>query len=425
MSILIKNGRLLNPATEFDGITDVLIEGDRIVKVQKDITEKSDTVIDASGKLVMPGFIDLHVHFRDPGFEYKEDILTGSKAAARGGVTTVCAMPNTKPVMDSVEILQSTLNKIKKEAVINVLQVSAITKGESGETLVDMKKMLDAGAIAFSEDGKSVMNIKLYEEAMKKAAELDAVIMAHCEDRDLAGTGVLNKGVASSRFQVDGISNATEDVIAARDIFLAKEYGTRLHLCHCSTEGSVALVKMARELGVKITAEVCPHHFILSDADINSEDSNYKMNPPLRSRKDVQVMIKGLKDGIIDVIATDHAPHSKEEKSLNFKQALFGVVGLETCASLTYTTLVDTGIISHLEMARKMSYNPAKIIGIQEERGDIACGKYADIVIFDPRKEYTIDSEQFVSKGKNTPFNGMKVKGEVECTIYQGQIVYK
>lgn len=437
MKLLIKNGRVINPATQQDEIQDVLIEDRRILQVGtagslKAEQKYADTdpqaemkVVDATGCFVMPGFVDLHVHFRDPGLTYKEDIETGAKAAARGGVTTVCAMPNTKPVVDSVETLDYVQKKAKDKAVIHVEQLSAVTIGQEGTRLVDMKGMADKGAIAFSEDGKSVMDSALYAEAMKQAAELGAVIMAHCEDKALVRGGVLNEGVASERFGVPGITNSVEDIITARDIFLAKDHGTTLHLCHCSTAGSVELVRMAKRMGVSVTAEVCPHHFTLTDADIEKEDANYKMNPPLRSETDVQALIRGLQDGTMEVISTDHAPHSREEKAKGFLEAPFGIVGLETSASLTYTALVATGLLSPMQMAEKMSWNPAKVIGIQEERGSIEAGKLADIVIFDPDAEYVVDTEKFASRGKNTPYEGKQLKGQVIMTICEGRIVYQ
>lgn len=437
MKLLIKNGRVINPATQQDEIQDVLIEDRRILQVGtagslKAEQKYADTdpqtemkVVDATGCFVMPGFVDLHVHFRDPGLTYKEDIETGAKAAARGGVTTVCAMPNTKPVVDSVETLNYVQKKAKDKAVIHVEQLSAVTIGQEGTRLVDMKGMADKGAIAFSEDGKSVMDSALYAEAMKQAAELGAVIMAHCEDKALVRGGVLNEGVASERFGVPGITNSVEDIITARDIFLAKDHGTTLHLCHCSTAGSVELVRMAKRMGVSVTAEVCPHHFTLTDADIEKEDANYKMNPPLRSEMDVQALIRGLQDGTMEVISTDHAPHSREEKAKGFLEAPFGIVGLETSASLTYTALVATGLLSPMQMAEKMSWNPAKVIGIQEERGSIEVGKLADIVIFDPDTEYVVDTEKFASRGKNTPYEGKQLKGQVIMTICEGRIVYQ
>ncbi|MDE7365946.1 MAG: dihydroorotase [Lachnospiraceae bacterium] len=431
MKLIIKNGRVLNPATKQDAVMDVMIENSKILQVGSDhasTTEETDEqvqVIDASGCFVMPGFVDLHVHFRDPGLTYKEDIATGARAAARGGVTTVCAMPNTKPVVDCVETLDYIQKKAAETAPIHVEQLSAITVGQNGTELVDMKAMTEKGAIAFSEDGKSVMDILLYAEAMKQAAELGAVVMAHCEDKALVRGGVLNEGVASEKFGVPGITNSVEDVITARDIFLANDYGTKLHLCHCSTAGSVELVRMAKNMGIPVTAEVCPHHFTLTDGDIDKEDANYKMNPPLRSEKDVQALIKGLQDGTMEVISTDHAPHSAEEKAKGFLESPFGIVGLETSASLTYTALVATGILTPMQMAEKMSWNPAKVIGIDGERGSIEAGKLADLVIFDPDAEYTVDVNEFASKGRNTPYNGKQLMGRVRMTICEGKIVYQ
>lgn len=423
MKILIKNGRVLNPATNFDQVADVLIEEDKIVRIARYIDENADEIIDARGKFVMPGFIDLHVHFRDPGFTHKEDIISGSKAAAAGGVTTVCAMPNTKPAVDSVETLNYILDKAKN-ATTNVCQLSAITKDMAGTELVDLKKMKDAGAIAFSEDGKSVMDINLYYEALKQIKDMDALVMAHCEEKNLVKDGAMNEGIVSQNLGIPGIMNAVEDIITARDIFLANETGVRLHICHVSTEGAVRLIKMAKEMGIKVTGEACPHHFILSDAVIDKDDANFKMNPPLRSERDVRAIVEGLRTGILDAISTDHAPHHKDEKSKGIKEAPFGIVGLETSAALTYTALVDQGILTPLQMAEKMSYNPAKILGIDDKRGRIEEGMVADVVIFDPLEEVVIDAGKFRSKATNTPFDGKLVKGRVNCTILGGNVVF-
>lgn len=423
MKILIKNGRVLNPATNFDQVADVLIEEDKIVRIARYIDENADEIIDARGKFVMPGFIDLHVHFRDPGFTHKEDIISGSKAAAAGGVTTVCAMPNTKPAVDSVETLNYILDKAKN-ATTNVCQLSAITKDMAGTELVDLKKMKDAGAIAFSEDGKSVMDINLYYEALKQIKDMDALVMAHCEEKNLVKDGAMNEGIVSQSLGIPGIMNAVEDIITARDIFLANETGVRLHICHVSTEGAVRLIKMAKEMGIKVTGEACPHHFILSDAVIDKDDANFKMNPPLRSERDVRAIVEGLRTGILDAISTDHAPHHKDEKSKGIKEAPFGIVGLETSAALTYTALVDQGILTPLQMAEKMSYNPAKILGIDDKRGRIEEGMVADVVIFDPLEEVVIDAGKFRSKATNTPFDGKLVKGRVNCTILGGNVVF-
>ncbi|MDE5965276.1 MAG: dihydroorotase [Lachnospiraceae bacterium] len=419
MNLIIKNGRVINPATETDTVRDVYVAGNRIVKdMPADALE-----IDASGKWVMPGFVDLHVHFRDPGLTYKEDISTGSAAAARGGVTTVCAMPNTKPVVDSVETLAYIQGKVQEAGLCNVRQLSAITMDMEGNVLVPMREMWGQGAVAFSEDGKSVMDVRLYMEAMKTAAQLDALVMAHCEDKNLVGNGVLNAGRIAEKYGVPGIYNAVEDIITARDIFLAGETGCRLHLCHCSTKGSVELVRMAKRMGIDVTAEVCPHHFTLTDEDITEADSNYKMNPPLRSREDVNALIEGLADDTMEMISTDHAPHGTEEKAQFFDKAPFGIIGLETSASLTYTALVKPGHLTPMQMAEKMSYNPARRIG-ETARGDLSAGKLADIVIFDPQAQYVVNPELFASKGKNTPYKGRTLQGQVKLTILEGRVVY-
>ena len=423
MTILIKNGRVLDPATGTDGIADVLMEEGRIRAVEPGILAEADRILDAAGCFVMPGFIDLHVHLRDPGYEYKETVETGSAAAARGGFTTILAMPNTKPVVDNADVVRYVLHKAEDVGLANVLQIGAITRGQRGEELADIEDMVDAGIPALSEDGKSVMNAQLYREAMMLAKKYDIPIMAHCEDINLVHGGVMNQDDKADELGLPGITNAVEDVIVARDILLAKETGARLHLCHCSTRDSVRMVELAKQEGLPVTAEVCPHHFTLTSEDIREDDANYKMNPPLRTRADVEALIDGLKKGVMDVIATDHAPHSREEKQGSMRNAPFGIVGLETAAALTMTELVDKGYLTPLQMAEKMSYNPARIIGI--DKGTLKPGKTADIVIFNPKEEYIIDAEQFRSKGKNTPFHGRKVKGRVMATILGGNIVYE
>lgn len=423
MTILIKNGRVLDPATGTDGIADVLVEEGRIRAVEPGILAEADRILDADGCFVMPGFIDLHVHLRDPGYEYKETVETGSAAAAKGGFTTILAMPNTKPVVDNADVVRYVLHKAEDVGLANVLQIGAITRGQRGEELADIEDMVDAGIPALSEDGKSVMNAQLYREAMMLAKKYDIPIMAHCEDINLVHGGVMNQDDKADELGLPGITNAVEDVIVARDILLAKETGARLHLCHCSTKDSVRMVELAKQEGLSVTAEVCPHHFTMTSEDIREDDANYKMNPPLRTRADVEALIDGLKKGVMDVIATDHAPHSREEKQGSMRNAPFGIVGLETAAALTMTELVDKGYLTPLQMAEKMSYNPARIIGI--DKGTLKPGKTADVVIFNPKEEYIIDAEQFRSKGKNTPFHGRKVKGRVMATILSGNIVYE
>lgn len=422
MTILIKNGRLINPSENLDKVMDIFVEDGIIKEKAESIEKQADTVIDAAGCYVMPGLIDLHVHFRDPGLTYKEDIETGSKAAAKGGFTTVCCMPNTKPVVDNVETVKYIIEKGEKTGLTNVLPVGAVTKNMAGVEITDVEELKKAGICAISEDGKSVMNSGVYRKAMKNAAKANVPILAHCEDINLVEGGVINLGDKSSELGVKGISNAVEDVIAMRDIMLAKETGATLHLCHCSTKDSVEMVKRAKEEGIKVTAEVCPHHFSMCSDDITSNDGNFKMNPPLRAREDMEALIKGLQDDIMDVISTDHAPHSAEEKAKDLEHAPFGIVGLETSVALTVTNLVKKGYLTPMQMAAKMSYNPAKVLGIP--KGTLDEGKIADITIINPDKEYTIDVNTFESKGKNTPFDGYKVSGEVEYTILNGKVVY-
>lgn len=425
MKLLIKQGHLLDPVNNRDGIFDLLIEEDKITKVEPfiEIADTIDKVIDAAGRFVMPGFIDLHVHLREPGFEYKETIKTGALAAARGGFTGICPMPNTKPAVDCAEVVDAILQKAKEEAVVSIYPIGAVTKGQDGTMLSDIAIMHQHGIIAISEDGKSVMETDLYEKAMKVASKENIPVFAHCEEKSLAGKGVVNKGAASEKFGFEGISNAVEDIIVARDIFLAKETKARLHLCHCSTKDSVALVKMAKEMGLPVTAEVCPHHFTMSDEEIIADDANYKMNPPLRTKQDIEALKMGLKENIMDVIATDHAPHSEEEKQKSIKDAPFGIVGLETAFALTVTELVKKGYLTPIQMVEKLSVNPANILGV--DRGSLSVGKKADIVIADMDTEYEIEPAKFVSKGKNTPFAGKKVTGKILITIVNGNIIWE
>ncbi len=424
MTILIQNGHVLDPAAGRDGLFDVLVEDKTIVEVSEKIDAQADKVIDAKGCYVMPGFVDLHVHFRDPGLEYKETLETGGAAAVHGGVTTVCCMPNTKPPIDTAEKVASVHERAKKESLTKIIQLGAVTIGQKGEELADIEGMAKAGCHAISEDGKSVMNASLYRKAMKIAKQAGISVFAHCEDITMVEGGVMNADAKAESLGLKGITNSVEDVIVARDILLAKETGVRLHLCHCSTEDSVKMIKAAKEAGLPVTGEVCPHHFILSSDDIICDDGNFKMNPPLRGKADVQALIEGLRDGVMDVISTDHAPHSAEEKNKSMAQAAFGIVGIETSAALTYTYLVKTGVISVMEMVRKMSTNPANILGMPEI-GTLAEGTVADIVVFDADKEYQIDVDTFKSKGKNTPFGGYTVNGEVAYTLVDGNIVYQ
>ena len=439
MTILIQNGRIINPATGMDEVADLYVEEGKDAEIGQSMSKEADKTIDAKGCFVMPGFIDLHVHFRDPGFEAKEDIISGMNAAAHGGYTTVLTMPNTRPVVDNPDVVNYVHQKAKSGNCINVLQVGAITKGQRGEELADIEGMAKAGIPAISEDGKSVMNTQIYREAMKIAAKLNLPVLAHCEDINLVNGGVMNEDTKSEELGMPGITNAVEDIIIARDIMLSKETGAQLHLCHCSTVESVNMIETAKKGGLKVTGEVCPHHFTLTSDDITEyvpqieagimipqdtdADTNYKMNPPLRTKADVLRLKEGLRDNIMDVISTDHAPHTFKEKNTSMKKAPFGIVGLETAACLTYSELVLQGYLTPMQMAEKMSANPAKVIGI--DKGDIAPGKVADIVIFDPNETYKIDKNTFASKGRNTPFHGREVTGKVKCTICSGRVVYE
>ncbi len=424
MTILIQNGHVVDPLTKRDEVCDVLVADGKIRKVGVSLQDEADRILDASGCYVMPGFIDLHVHFRDPGLTYKETLETGGKAAVRGGVTTVCAMPNTRPVIDSGEKVEDVHKRAREASPAHVIQIGAVTMGQSGKELADIAGMAKAGCHAISEDGKSVMNASLYRKGMKEAKKNGVSVFAHCEDITMVEGGVMNADENAKRLGLPGITNSVEDVIAARDILLAKETGVRLHLCHCSTADSVEMIRLAKEEGLPVTGEVCPHHFTLSADDIREDDANFKMNPPLRSREDVEALRKGLKDGVMDVIATDHAPHGEEEKSQSMMDAPFGIVGLETSAALTYTELVKTGILSIMDMAEKMSYNPAKILGLAE-KGSVSEEMDADLVIFDPKRVYRIDKNTFLSKGKNTPFDGREVTGDVKYTLVDGEVVYE
>ncbi|MGN0485326.1 MAG: dihydroorotase [Lachnospiraceae bacterium] len=422
MAIVIKNGIVMDPASKTEKKADVFVAKGKIVKIAEKITEEADQVIDAKGCYVMPGFIDLHVHLRDPGLEYKETIETGGAAAAHGGVTTIVAMPNTKPVVDNPDVVNYITNKADVLSDVHVLQAGAVTRGMHGTDLSDIEGMAKAGIAGISEDGKSVMNSQLCKEAMQKAAELNIPVFAHCEDSNLVNGGVMNDDEIAKKFGLRGISNSVENIIIARDIMLAKDTGVALHLCHCSTKESVQMVKEAKEAGIRVTAEVCPHHFTLTSSDIVEFDTNYKMNPPLRKKEDVEALKEGLKEGIMDIISTDHAPHSFEEKHNSFERAPFGIVGLETSASLTYTELVKTGVLTLMQMVEKMSYNPAQVLG--SDKGVLQEGRTADIVIFDTNAEYDIDPSTFRSKGKNTPFAGRHVFGKVMATIVDGEVVY-
>lgn len=428
MRILIKNGYVIDPASGREGKFDVLTDGKRIARVKEEIAVEeagADRVIDATGKQVLPGFIDLHVHYREPGFSYKETIATGAAAAAAGGYTTVCPMPNTKPVTDCAEVVELVLQKAEEAGKVRVLPVGAVTVGQGGEELSDIAGMAKAGAVAVSEDGKSVMNPALYAEGMRRAKKAGLPVFAHCEEISLVRGGVMNAGRRAKELGLPGITNAVEDIITMRDILLAEETGAKLHLCHCSTKYSVDFVRFAKRKKIPVTAEVCPHHFAMCDEDITADDSRFKMNPPLRGREDVEALIAGLLDGTMEVISTDHAPHSAEEKNGSMVGSPFGIVGSETAYALSNTVLVKEHGMTAMQLAACMSYHPAKVLGRETEIGGLAEGYYADIAIVAPEEAYVICPEEFCSKGRNTPFGGKKVMGRVYLTICEGTITYE
>lgn len=422
MSILIKNGRVIDPDTRKDGRYDILIEEDKIVKVDQEIKEEAEEVIDAEGCYVSrPDRPACHLRIRDR--RTRRRLRQEQLQRHTEDLPPCWRCPNTKPVTDDRLNIRYVHNKAKAMAPIHVLQAGAITKGQKGKELADIESMVAEGAPAISEDGKSVMDSLLCKEAMKIAAECGVPVMAHCEDIDLMDGGVANDDEYIRKQGLRGISNAVEDIIAVRDVMLAGETGAHLHLCHCSTYGSVEIVRQAKKHGINVTAEVCPHHFTLTSKDVDAGDANYKMNPPLRTKKDVEALKRGLRDDIMDVIATDHAPHSEEEKRRSFTAAPFGIVGLETAVPLTISELVEKEYLTPMQMAEKMSYNPAKILGL--DKGSLAEGKIADVVIIDPNEEYVIDKNTFASKGRNTPFHGRTVRGKVKVTICDGKVVYK
>ncbi|MDE7083973.1 MAG: dihydroorotase [Clostridia bacterium] len=402
---------------------DILIENGKIVKLAKNIKSESGyKVIDATGKTVIPGIIDLHVHLREPGFEGKEDIESGSKAAVAGGVTQVCCMPNTDPVCDNAVVVKYIKSRQKEVDLCKINPIGAITKGEKGEALAEMGKMAQAGAVAVSDDGRSVMNSLIMRLGMEYASGFNLKCLCHCEDIYLVDGGVVNEGKNSTLTGLKGSPRAAEDIMIARDISLAESLNVPVHICHVSTYSGVDIIRSAKKRGVKVTAETCPHYFVLTDEIIKNFDTFSKVNPPVREEKDRLAIIKGLKDGTLDCIVTDHAPHSKKDKEVEYNLAAFGMSGIETSFALSYTYLVKSGIISLTELMKLMSYNPAKTLNL--EGGEIKEGGVADLAIVDLNGKYVVDGNKFLSKGKNTPFNGYEVYGKVCVTLVDGEVKY-
>ncbi len=421
MNILIQNGRVIDPANKVSDTLDVLVSEGRIARLGKPggIPSSGCRVIDASGRLVAPGLIDMHVHLREPGFEYKETIATGIAAARAGGFTSVCCMPNTNPVNDNRSITEFILSQAAKEASANVFPIGAITKGSKGEELAEMGELRAAGCIAVSDDGRPVMSAAIMRRAMEYSKIFDIPVISHCEDVNLALNGVMNEGFVCTELGLRGIPNAAEEVMVARDIALAELTGCRLHIAHVSASGSVRLIREAKSRGIKVTAETCPHYFTLTEDAVRGYNPMAKMNPPLRSAGDVAAIKQGLKDGAIDAIVTDHAPHAMDEKNVEFDYAPFGIVGLETALGLSLS-LVHEGVITIEELIKKMSLNPAKILGIN--KGTVSIGADADVTIIDPVLKWKVDPEEFKSKSRNTPFGGFNLTGKAVQTIVGGRL---
>lgn len=422
MKLLLKKGRLIDYKTQTDAIKDILIEDNKITKIETNINVQADKIIDCTNLNIIPGMIDIHCHLREPGFEHKETIKTGSQSAVAGGFTTICPMPNTKPTPDSAIILEQIIQEAKKVDLCNVLPYSSVTKGEKGEELVNFEEMKQAGAVAFSDDGMPVVNSKIMRQAMIEADKIGSFVASHCEEKSVA-EGAIHQGEVADKLGVEGVLPEAEEIMAAREIVISETNHVRGHICHISTKTSKDMIRDAKKRGVKITCETCPHYFTFTVDEVLNSGTNAKMNPPLREEKDRKAIIEGLKEGTIDCIITDHAPHAEEEKNQDLGKAPNGIIGFETALSAEIMNLIDTKALTYLDLVRITSYNPAKLIGI--DRGTIEEGKIADITIFDPNEEYTYTKEMIVSKSKNTPFIGKKLKGKVKYTIVNGKIVYE
>ncbi len=402
---------------------DVLIENGKIVKIAENIPADGSQEIDASGKHVFPGLIDMHVHLRDPGYEYKEDIESGSKASVKGGFTQICCMPNTNPIADNKVVVSYIKHKANEVNLCKVHPIGAITKGSKGEQLAEIGEMKKAGAVAISDDGVSVKNSRLMYLAMEYASGFNMKCLCHCEDKDLVDGGVCNEGLSSTIAGLKGIPRSAEDIFIARDIALAESLNVPVHICHVSTHSGVRLIRNAKQAGVKVTAETCPHYFSVTDEIIRTFDTNTKVNPPIREEMDRQAILEGLKDGTLDCIVTDHAPHHVNDKNVEYNLASFGISGIETSFGFAITYLYKTGVLTLPQLAQKMAYAPAEILGL--DGGELKEGGVADVMIADLDEKWTVDPQKFVSKGKNSPFGGYELFGAVKYTIVDGEIKYQ
>jgi dihydroorotase len=431
-NVLIRNGHIVDPSQGIDGVGELLIENGRIKwigdlgsgigrkgKTNPQLPTPEPRIIDAAGLHVFPGLVDMHAHLREPGFENKETIASGTMAAVKGGFTSVCCMPNTDPVNDNETVTEFILRKNHAEGSCYVYPIGAISKGQKGEELAEMGMMREAGCVAFSDDGRPVMNGLVMRRALEYSKVFDVPIISHCEDLTLSEGGVMNEGEAALLLGLSGIPSSAEEVMVARDVILAGLTGGRLHIAHVSTEGSVRIIRQAKEKGIRVTAETCPHYFSITEDAVEGYNTDAKVNPPLRRQRDIDAIMQGLMDGTIDVIATDHAPHHRDEKRREFDKAPFGISGLETAVSLSLR-LVHTGVLTMPQLVEKMALNPARILGLQ--KGTLKAGSDADVVVIDGEKEWAVDPEGFVSKGKNTPFRGWVLKGKPVMVLCKGRI---
>lgn len=423
MNMLIKNGRVIDPSQNMDGMFDVLVENGLIREIGTGIAAPEGfELVDATGTYVVPGLIDMHVHLRDPGLEYKEDIISGTKAAVAGGFTSVCCMPNTKPVIDNKTVVSYIINKAKAEGLCNVFPVGSITYGLSGDHMSEMGELKESGCVAVSDDGKPVHNSELMMRALQYAAGIGIMVISHAEELELVGEGTMNEGAVSTELGLKGIPRVAEDLATARETLLAEYTGTPIHIAHVSTKGAVRIIREAKARGVKVTCETAPHYFYLTDDAVRGYNTNAKMNPPLREATDVAAIKEGLKDGTIDAIATDHAPHHQDEKDVEFNVAMNGIIGLETSLPLSLK-LVKEGILTLNQLIEVMSCNPSKILGLS--RGNLAAGAIADITVINPNIEWVVEAESLASKSKNSPWIGQTLTGAAVVTIVGGKVAYQ